>query len=145
MKLPLGILFVVTSSKAMDIYTSMIHGDVLDRKEARSSEDELAEMEMIEKGGCLWPKVGWTVEDVPGFDECMEIEYVDPYIPAPLGARVSKDVTNDELLYSKRVFKQPSDTNSKILTTNDYHALNVRGQGVIDLHVFSEYLVNYHN
>ena len=122
----------------------MIHGELVEEGEFKSTEEENAEINVIENGGFLWPKIGWKVESVPGFDKRLEAEYMEQCIPEPLRARVSNGVTGYELLYSACEFREPDGEDQRLLATDEYFHLYIRDQGFVDLNAFAQYMGGFH-
>ena len=140
MKSPLGIRFTISSCVSHDIYYSVITGTILDEDSISTTPQIAAQIEAIQNGGVMWPKVGWIVESMPGFDDCKDIEYVDQYIPAPLRARVPKAATTEDILFRAHQFCNVSDTDSRVYTTNEHYDNVIRFQCLIELNSFSLYL-----
>ena len=151
MRSPSGLMFRVVSCIAIDIYTSMVHGELvpcfpMNRSDSTMYDDILAKIRIITSDGFMWPRIGWAVLEIPGLDKCQSIQYgVDQYIPAPLGARVAKDVSSNNLLLRDRVFSDVTDDNSRIISTTEAHDLFVRFQRLNELQYFADYLKGYYN
>jgi len=140
MKSPLEIRFTITSCVRHDIYYSVITGTILDKDSISTTPQIKTQIEAIQNGGVMWPKVGWIVESMPGFDDCKDLEYVDQYIPAPLRARVPKAATTEDILFRAHPFCNVSDTDSRVYTTDEHYENVIRFQRLIELNSFRLYL-----
>ena len=142
---PAGFKFWVLSCVTIDIYSYIIFGALVPfpLKECNMGlyDDWLEEIQTITDEGFTWPRIGWRVDELPGVKKCQAIKYgVEQHVPAPLGARVSNDVSADELLLQKRSFVGPDNTNSCIIPSAEAHSLFVRAQRLNELTAHANHL-----
>ena len=73
---------------------------------------------------------------VPNVDTCRAHTYLDNYIHAPFLARISHDVSMDDLLFKPRNLSDESHANGRILTMREYCDQVKRICDMIDLTSF---------
>jgi hypothetical protein len=121
-----GIKFRVTRCEKIDNYAYQITGDAIDTDGLDLNDDMRQDVEDVRSGQIVWPTVGIDVIELRGANPCGEITYIDQHIPPPIRARVPSDVSADDLLFGRRDFCSPEDESSRVLSTEEFHALVIR-------------------
>jgi hypothetical protein len=70
------------------------------------------EVTLVTTGSLVWPTIGWDVHSLYSISPIADTSYVDPIVPPPINACVHCDSTEDDLLFSARVFYQSGEENS---------------------------------
>ena len=90
MSTPSGLRFTVSNTDRIDPYIIVIRGSLLPNQDnlvatMNPVEVEKEEVRRSEKrdiqNGFNWPRIGWDVILIKGFDPCREVTYVDQYVP----------------------------------------------------------------
>jgi len=129
MSSPSGLRFTVSNTERINPYIIVIRGSLLPNQRdvdltTNHGDVEKEEIRRSETGdiqnGFNWPRIGWEVILIKGFDPCRELTYVDQYVPAPFNARLDQDDAGFDSLFERRHFSTPADNGSMILTTSAY-------------------------
>ena len=149
---PSGLRFTVTKTDRINAYMIVVNGDLLpDQAIIEGISDSMGEKEDQQtsemcdiQNGFNWPRIGWDVILIRGFDPCRELTYVNQYVPAPYNARLKEDSTGTDMLFKKREFSSPTDDSSIILTTSSYCNQLRRSRDLINLCSFVDGLKLIH-
>ena len=99
---PSGVLFRVSESRRIDLYSCIVIGKLLFPNQTHPNDQQ--EDILCIKNGALIPKVGWDVVDLPGIEQCQVVTYLNQHIPAPLHSLVPSTATDNDLLFGDRTF-----------------------------------------
>ena len=133
MKSPSGILFTITTCVEQCIYSYLIHGRITSAITDSSDSATMTDINMIENG-MFWPKIGFKVVYMAGFQPLAPLDYVDQIVPPSLRARVSTNLLDSDMVLSrKRKWPSIDDPQSEPLTAKRYQSMVMQARRIIDL------------
>jgi hypothetical protein len=139
-----GVGFKVISVDWHDSYHFLLKGEVDELwngaaipPSALNADRIGADIELI-VNGFLWPRIGWDITFMPGFQPRQEVTHQNEIVPPPHRAWVDATATNEDILFSKKSrFRTHIDEGACSLSTDRMALLHVMSKRISELGEYS--------